>query len=180
MRKFGRRLIQAATLDPTFYDECIENRRLVWPALLVVVAGGAAGVMGQYIGRDFVVDALLEKMLWATLIWTLGWPVLAGVAYAVGRWILGGKGSFGGVFRGMGWAFTPGLLQIAIAFPPLQFVAFAVPMVWMVATGMAATGRTLRISNSRAMIATLLAWGVWAVVGIVLMVIQGILPTFTM
>ncbi len=180
MRKFGRRLIQAATLDPNFYDDCIDNRRLVWPALLIVVAGGAAGVLGQYIGRDFVVDALLEKMLRATLIWTLGWPVLAGTAFAVGRWILGGKGSFGGVFRGMGWAYTPGLLQIASALPPLQFVAFAVPIVWMVATGMAATGRTMRISSSRAMIATLLAWGVWGVVGIVLMVIQGTLPTFTM
>ena len=179
MRTFGRRLIQAATLDRNVYDDCIDNRRLVWPALLIVVAGGVAGVLGQYIGRDFEVDALLERMLRATLIWTLGWPVLAGTAFAVGRWILGGTGSFGGVFRGMGWAFTPGLLQIASALPPLQFVAFAVPMVWMVATGMVATGRTLRISSSRAMIATLLAWGVWGVVGIVLMVIQGTFPSFT-
>ncbi len=179
MKTFARRLARAATLDPNFYDECVENRRLVWPALLVVVAGGAAGILAQYIGRDFEVDAMLEKLMRGTLIWTLSWPVLAGVAFAVGRWILGGEGSFDGVLRGMGWAFTPGLLQIAIAFPPLQFVAFAVPMVWMIATSMAATGSTLRISSSRAMIATLLAWGVWGIVGVVLQIIQGTLPSFT-
>ena len=179
MKAFGRRLLRAATLDPKLYDECVENRRLLWPALMIVVAGGVAGMLGQYLGRDFELDALLDRLLRGTLVWTLSWPVLTGVAYAVGRWILGGEGSFGGVFRGIGWAFTPGVLQVAIALPPLSFVAFAVPVVWIIAAGMAATSRTLRISSSRAIIAILAAWAVWAPLGFVVIVALGFLPSFT-
>ena len=179
LKTFGRRLIQAATLDPKLYDECAGNTRLVWPALIVVVASGAAGTLGQYVGRDFELAALLDSLVRGTLIWTASWPVLTGVAYAVGRWVLGGTGSFGGLFRGVGWAFTPGILQILIGLESLVFVAYVVPMIWVVAAGMAATSRTLRISSSRAMIATLVAWGVWMVVGFMLLLVQGLLPSFT-
>ena len=81
--------------------------------------------------------------------------------------------------RGLGGAFPPGILQVARALPPLAFMAFAVPLVWMMAAGMAATSRTLRISSSRSMIAILAAWGAWGIVGFVAMVILGLWPSFT-
>lgn len=179
MRTFAIRLVQAATLDPKIYDACVENRRLVWPALIVVVASGVAGVLGQHIGRDFESAALLEDLLRKTLVWTASWPVLAGVTYAVGRWLLGGEGTFGGVFRGIGWAFTPGLLQVAMALPPLNFVAYVVAIMWIISLGAAATSRTLRVSSTRAMFAILAAWGVWALVGAMVMVAQGTFPSWT-
>ncbi len=179
MGTFLRRLVQAATLDPKLYEECVDNPRLVWPALAIVLAGGAAGTLGQYPGRNVETDALLENLWRAPLVWAVSWPVLAGAAYALGRWGLGGKGSFGGLFRGLGWAFAPGMLQIAVGLRALSFMAFAVPMVWIVAAGMAATARTLRISSSRAMVAMLAAWAVWLVVQLLVYLVLGMLPSFT-
>jgi len=179
VRRFLRQLIQAATLDPKLYDECARDARLVWPALLIVVASGVAGTLGQYPGRNVAADALLENLWRAPLVWVVSWPVLAGAAYALGRWGLGGEGTFGGLFRGLGWAFAPGMLQVVIWLRALSFVAFAVPMVWIVAAGMAATARTLRISSTRAMIATLAAWAVWLVVQLLVLLALGMLPSFT-
>ena len=111
--------------------------------------------------------------------WTVSWPVVAGITYAVGRWLLGGKGKFASIVSGLGWSFTPGLLQITMSLPILGFVAFAVPMVWIITIGIAATSRILRLSSVRAMIAVLVAWGAWLLVGLVVILAQGMFPTWT-
>ena len=179
MKNFVRQIVQTLTLDSIVFDEFVTNKRLVWPASLIVLASGAAGIVGQYFNHHIEYDAFLNSLLRGTLVWTVSWPVVAGITYAVGRWLLGGTGTFGGILCGLGWGFIPGLLQIAMSLPILGFVAFAVPMVWIITIGIAATSRILRLSSVRAMIAVLVAWGAWLLVGLVVILAQGMFPTWT-
>ena len=179
MRSFVQQIIQILTLNPTVFDEFVTNKRLVWPGLLIVLASGAAGIVGQYLSHHIAYDAFFNSLLRGTLVWTVSWPVVAGITYAVGRWLLGGKGKFASIVSGLGWSFTPGLLQITMSLPILGFVAFAVPMVWIITIGIAATSRILRLSSVRAMIAVLVAWGAWLLVGLVVILAQGMFPTWT-
>ena len=179
MKNFVRQIVQTLTLDSIVFDEFVTNKRLVWPASLIVLASGAAGIVGQYFNHHIEYDAFLNSLLRGTLVWTVSWPVVAGITYAVGRWLLGGTGTFGGILSGLGWGFIPGLLQIAMSLPILGFVAFAVPMVWIITIGIAATSRILRLSSVRAMIAVLVAWGAWLLVGLVVILAQGMFPTWT-
>ena len=179
MRNFVRQIVQTLTLDSIVFDEFVTNKRLVWPASLIVLASGAAGIVGQYFNHHIEYDTFLNSLLRGTLVWTVSWPVVAGITYAVGRWLLGGTGTFGGILCGLGWGFIPGLLQIAMSLPILGFVAFAVPMVWIITIGIAATSRILRLSSVRAMIAVLVAWGAWLLVGLVVILAQGMFPTWT-
>jgi hypothetical protein len=139
MASLMERAIGAAKLDPAIYEEVEHDPSAMGQAVTVVVvvalaAGiGAAtnGIMAILLG---VVLSLVGWCLWAAITWIVG-TRLFGTPQT--------EADFGQLFRTLGFAASPGVLQIFGVIPVLGiFVGFA-SAIWQLATMVVAVRQAL-------------------------------------
>jgi hypothetical protein len=160
MTLFGYRLVGAALLDRAMYEGIEADRRATGQAFLTVLlaslaAGvGASGWRGPALTSVLIVAAvaLVTWVAWATLILQVGGRLLPGRDTQT---------SLSELMRTIGFAASPGLLQVFGAFPRVTVAVFAISWLWMfVATvvavrqalDFASTARTLLVCSIAAAI----------------------------
>lgn len=130
MGTFTYRLMGAAVLDRSIYEGIEADPRANRQALAVVLlssiaAGiGAAGLGGPRLTTLLTVAgiALVTWLAWAALILQIGAHFLPGRDTEV---------TFGQLLRTVGFAASPGLLQVFAVFFPRAAIVFAALWVWM-------------------------------------------------
>lgn len=153
-----RRLIGAAALDAVIYEE-VERDPLATPqALAVVIAssvatgiglGGAAPVSMARIGFVSVL-ALVGWMAWALLTFEIGTRLLPTAAT---------RSSVGELLRTLGFAATPGLLQVLGVLPGVTLPVFVGTSIWMLLAMIVAVRQSLDFqSTARAVAVCVFAW----------------------
>ena len=100
MRSFTQRMVAAARLDPTVYNEVEHDPQATGQAVGVVAIVAVASALG---GFGSPAATVVGGLIWAIVVWF----VYAGIAYLVGDKILGGTASWGELLRTLGFAQSP-------------------------------------------------------------------------
>jgi hypothetical protein len=170
---FLHRLIGAAMLDQATYEEVEADSTATPQALGVVVAAslaaalGASGLSGGYAALAFFANASVIALLtWAT--WAL-------VTFEVGSRLLPTPDTRvdpGELLRTLGFAATPGLIQVFALLPGVRAPVFVLAIVWALAASVVAVRQALDYtSTARALAVSVLgvslAIGIAMVLGLV-------------
>jgi len=172
---FLRRLVGAAMLDPATFEEVEADTTATSQALAVVVfsslaAGiGARGMVGGSAAFSFFatasVIALATWMAWALLMFQIGSRILPTPETRVDP---------GELLRTLGFAATPGLIQVFGVFPGAMVPAFTIAIVWALAASVVAVRQALDYtSTGRALAACALGFVLSIVIALGLGVMFG-------
>lgn len=170
---FSNRLTRAAALDRTLYEEVEADPAAGREAIAVVVlssiaAGiGAGGAQGASL-RTLVWFAALALIAWAT--WALLIVQIGGRLYPDRQT----RTSFSELFRTIGFAATPGLVQVFGAMPQMTIPVFGLSAVWALAAMVVAVRQALDYeSTARAIGVCALGWALTLVMALTLGVLFG-------
>ena len=152
-RSFVDRLIGAARLDSSVYEEVEHDRDATGQAAAVVVAGSiAAGVAA--IG-DLGVAGLILGVVGGLV----GWAVYAWVTYFIGTKILAGaetSADWGEVARTLGFANGPRILLVIGVVSVLNAFVSLIVAIWVLITTVVAVRAALDIGTGRAIVVALI------------------------
>jgi hypothetical protein len=153
-----QRLIGAAALDATIYEDVeADERATIQACTTVVISSLAAGIgsRGMYSNTptNFVLTSLVALMAWGA--WAL-------VTYGIGVHLLPEKrthSDVGELLRTTGFATAPGLLRLLGILPGVTIPVFAVTALWMLAAMVVAVRQALDYEKTgRAIAVCLVGW----------------------
>jgi hypothetical protein len=153
-RPFGERLIGAAALDVSVYEEVeADERATAQAALVVALAAVAAAIGASQAGPTEVLARLLTQLL--------GWLVWSGITYLIGDKLLGGKATYGELQRTIGFAQGPGLLSALRAVPGLSTPIEVMVALWKLIAAIVAIRQALDFSTGRALLTAVLGFAAY-------------------
>ena len=164
MATFAERMLGAARLERTTYEEVERDRKATGQALGVVVLSSVAAGLGLGAGwRGLLINTVASIVLWA--IW-------AALVYWIGTRLLpelDTSADWGEVARTVGFAQSPGLLRGFGALPVLGDFVRAATDVWVLVATVVAVRQALDYrSLPRALGVCLIGWVLQVVVFLVL------------
>jgi hypothetical protein len=112
-RPFGTRVIGAARLDVSVYEEVEADASATPQAALVVILAAASVAIGRS-------EAGLTAVAYAILRELVGWLVWSGITYLIGAKLLKGVATWGELLRTIGFASGPGMLLALSAIPQIS------------------------------------------------------------
>jgi len=159
----SNRVMRAMTLDPSLYEEIEADPTAGRQAALVVlVASIAAGI-----GAGGWHGASLRTFVTFTAIALATWTAWAWLVAEIGRRVLPEpqtRTSFGELLRTIGFAATPGWLQIFAAMPAMMVPVFAITAIWMLAAMVVAVRQALDYRHTSRAVAVCALAGLLALV----------------
>lgn len=167
------RMLRAAKLDVTLYEEVEADETATTQAILVVVLSSACSGIGIAINEALsghgpggiglgLVGGLFSALI-AWLIWSF-------ITYIIGTKVFGGVASFNELLRTIGFSNSPGVLSILSFIPILGgLISFAV-WIWGLAAMVIAVRQALDFTTGKAILTCIIGW----IVAIVFLVIVGI------
>jgi len=169
---FLHRLIGAAMLDRATYEEVEADPSATPQALAVVVAASVAaaiGAEGMHGGA-----ATLAFFATTSVIALLAWATWALLTFEIGSRLLPTPDTCvdpGELLRTLGFAATPGFIQVLAVIPELKTPVFAIAICWTVAASVVAVRQALDFTSTGRAIAVcavglLLAGGVAIALGV--------------
>lgn len=170
------RMIGAAKLDAATFEEIERDESAIGQALgVVLIAAVAAGIGGLRGGSTALVAALFGAVI--------GWAVWAAIVFVVGTKILPEpqtKADFPEVLRTIGFAASPGVLNVFAILPFLGVLVGIVVMFWQLAAMVVAVRQALDYQTTgKAVIVCLLGWVAYVVVAFMLAAVFGISAALT-
>jgi hypothetical protein len=154
---FLQRLIGAAACDVAVYEDVEADRNATAQAFAVVIASsvatglGFSGLTGGPVNVAFFsIIALLAWGAWALLTFTIGVHILAEAQT---------RGDVGEMLRTLGFAATPGLLNVLGIMRPVAWPVLCGTLVWMLVAMVVAVRQTLDYrSTARAVAVCVIGW----------------------
>lgn len=150
------RLIRAAKLDVSVYEEVEADRDALGQAMGVVALSSlAAGIgSGLRVGLGGMIVGVIAALI--------GWYVWAYLTYIIGTKILPEPkthADVGQLLRTTGFSSSPGLIRILGVFPGITELAFLVGSIWMLVAMVIAVRQALDYSSTlRAVGVCLIGW----------------------
>ena len=166
MAGFQNRMIRAARLDVSLYEEVEADKGALGQAMAVVVlssiaAGLGSSAMGGVIG-----------ILTGTIASLIGWYIWAYLTYFIGAKVIPEpqtKADHGELLRTIGFSSAPGLIRVFGLIPGLAGIVFLVASIWMLVAMIIAVRQALDYQS------TLRAIGVCVIGWIIQLLILGLL-----
>lgn len=138
MQTFMNRMVRAAKLDATLYEEIEADTGAMGQAVGVVVLAAVAAGLGA--GRG------LGAIVVGSLVALLGWYVWAYLIYWIGTRLLPERetrADHGELLRCLGFAASPGLIRVLGVVPGLGGSVFLAGSIWMLVATVIATRQAL-------------------------------------
>jgi hypothetical protein len=161
------RMIRAARLDASLYEEVEADTTATGQAAIVVVASSLAAGLGSMFGVG------LGGLILATTSALIGWVVWAVLIYVVGVKLLpepATKSDIGEMLRVLGFASAPGIIRALGVIHALSGVTMLIASAWMIAAMVVAVRQALDYSSTgRAVAVCLLGFAVQFVIALVLL-----------
>ena len=165
MAALTNRMIRAARLDVTLYEEVEADRGATGQAMLVVILVSLATGLGALTSAGGI------GLLWGMVAGLLGWVVWAFLTYFIGTRVLPEpqtQADMGQLLRTIGFSSSPGVLRILGLVPGLWTLAILLTSVWMLVAMVIAVRQALDYRSTwRAGGVCILGW-----------IIQGIVLAF--
>lgn len=166
----ARRMIRAARLDGSLYEEVEHDPMLTGQAMTVVIlAAVAAGIGGFSRG--------LAGLAAVTVAALIGWYLWALMTYWIGTQLLPEsqtRADVGQLLRTLGFSSAPGTIRLVGVIPGVADLAFTVGQVWMLVAMVVAVRQALDYTSTwRALGVVVVGWLVQAaVIGLVIRLLR--------
>jgi hypothetical protein len=162
-------MIRAARLDVSLYEEVEKDTTQTQNALTIVVIAALATGIAAAIGASGSTAGNPILGLIAGLIGSvLGWAVVTGFVYIVGTRLFGGTATWGEVLRTVGFANSPGVLNILGFIPVIGGIVGFVVGIWVIVATVIGIRQALDVGTGQAIISAVIGWILGAIcVGIV-------------
>ena len=163
MENFLSRMLRAAKLDITLYEEVEADEGALSQATLVVILSSlAAGVGGIF---SYGMMAIIVSTISALV----GWYVWAFLAYYIGTKFLPEEkteADYGQLLRTLGFASSPGIIRVIGIIPGLLGIVSIIASVWMLVTMVSAVRQALDYESTlRAVVVCVIGWIIqWVVI----------------
>ena len=174
IRSFIERIIGAAKLDVSVYEEVEGDQNATIQALLVVLIGSISQGVGNAISQAMKKpDALMVGggFFSGLVSALLFWAVWSFVTYFVGTRIFGGKANYWELLRTIGFSHSPRILGILTFIPILGGLLDFVIAIWSLVTMIIAVRQSLDFSTGKAILTCIVGF----VAALVILIILGIL-----
>ena len=168
------RMIRAAMLDTSLYEEVEHDQSATSQAmqvvLIVALASGIGGALWKLLTLS-PIDAV-TGLVGGILVAVLGWLAWALVTYIIGAKIFGGTATYGEMLRTLGFAQSPNVLLIFTGIlggiPLLGGLLRLALLIWVLLAGLIAIRQALDVGTGKAILTAIIGWIVMAIiVGIV-------------
>lgn len=165
-RSLVERMIGAAMLDVSVYEEVEHDQSATTQAAIVVGIVAVCGAIGSWgHGGKGIIGAVLGALL--------GWVLMAALTYVIGTRLFGGTADMGEMLRTLGFSRAPGVIAIIGFVPLLGWVALAAVWIWQLVTAVIAIRQALDFDTGKAVATALIAWLVVMAVTVGIMVMVG-------
>lgn len=176
---FIRRLVGAAMLDAATYEEVEADRAATPQALAVVVLSSLAAGIGAKGSTSGV--ATLAFFAGASVIALIAWAAFALVAFEIGARLLPTRDTrvdVGELLRTLGFAATPGLIQVFGIVPGATVPVFTLAILWALVASVVAVRQALDYTSTARALAVC---GLGLILSLAVAVILGLLfgPTLS-
>lgn len=164
-------MMRAAKADRNVYEEVEADTTATSQALTVVVISAVASGIGGAIGAAMSgtggnpVGGLIGGIILALI----GWAVWSGMIYVVGTKMFKGQATYGEVLRTIGFAESPGVVNVLSFIPAIGGIIGIAVAIWRVWTSWVATKAALDLDTGNT-IATIV---VSVIVYLVIMFVVG-------
>jgi hypothetical protein len=173
-RSLTDRMVRAARLEIGLYNEVEADTTATSQALTVVVITALAGGIGAALGQAFAgrPAGIVGGLIGGLVAELLGWLVWSYVMYFVGTRVFHGTATYGELLRTLGFAYSPGVLNILRFVPVLGGLITLVVLIWRILAGFIAVREALDLDTGNTVatiVVGVLAYIiVLAIVGVVL------------
>jgi hypothetical protein len=171
MDTLTNRMIRAARLDVSLYEEVEADKNTMSQATTVVVLASLAAGIGSFAENGVVGIVAL------TLGALLGWYIWAYLTYFIGTRLLAEpqtKADLGELLRTTGFSSSPGLIRVLGIIPGLNQVVFLIAGVWMLVAMVIAVRQALDYTGTgRAIAVCVIGWIVQMLVLLLLFLAVG-------
>ena len=171
MTSFKERIIRAAKLDVSLYEEVEADKGAIRQAMGVVVLSSIAAGVGS-IGKGGFGGILIGMI--AALI---GWYIWAYLIYLIGTKLLPGpqtKADLGELLRTIGFSSSPGLIRVLGIIPALRGLVFLGASIWMLVAMVIAVRQALDYNSTfRAIGVCVIGWIIQMLIFVLLFSILG-------
>ena len=175
MSSFKDRMIRAAKLDVTLYEEVEADTEAMGQAMGVVVLSSIAAGLGTITRGGFA--GPIPSILLGTLLALISWYVWAYLTYFIGTKLLPEpqtKADPGELLRTIGFSSSPGLICVLGIIPMLTKVVFFVANIWMLIAMVIAVRQALDYKSMfRASGVCLIGWVIRGLIFLLLFSILG-------
>ena len=155
------RMIRAAKLDVSLYEEVEIDPAATLQALTVVIIasvcsgiGSGLGTLTQkwdllQFGTDLVVDSLLAL---------LGWGIWSFITYFIGTRVFDGTATYKELLRCIGFSNALGVLNILSFIPVLDWLILFLTGIWSLIAMVVAVRQALDFSTGKAILTCIIGW----------------------
>ncbi|MCX6007279.1 MAG: YIP1 family protein [Chloroflexi bacterium] len=173
------RMLRAAKLEPQLYEEVEADNAGTGQALLVVVlvalaSGIGAGISTLMKGGGASIVGFVSSLAWGVIGSLIVWFIFSLLTFWLGTSLFKGpdtKSTLGELLRTLGFAYTPGLLNIFSFIPIIgSFIPFAT-WIWTIIASVIAVRQACDFTTGRAVGTVIVA----AIIPLIIMVLLALL-----
>lgn len=164
---FVERMIGAAMLSVPVYEEVERDTTATGQAAGVVALVAVASAIGgvEHGGAGILLGVIMAFV---------GWIVWAFVTLFIGTRLFAGTSDMGEMLRALGFAQSPGVLNIIGFIPLLGWIVALVASIWQLVCGVIAVRQALDFTTGKAIVTVIIGWLVIMVIGALLAMLFGI------
>ena len=156
MSSFIDRMVRAAKLDTSLYEEVEADTGATLEAMAVVVLAGLAAGVGT------LTQGGVQGLLWGTATALISWLVWAYLTYFIGTRLLPEpqtSADAGELLRTIGFSSAPGVIRVLGLIPGISPLVFLVAGVWMLVAMVIAVRQALDYTSTwRAVGVCVIGW----------------------
>jgi hypothetical protein len=175
MNDLIKRMLRAAKLDVTLYEEVEADQGAMGQATLVVVLSSlAAGIGGMgTLGFGGIIVSILTALI--------GWYIWAFLTYYIGSKFLPEaetQADHGEMLRTLGFSSSPGVIRVLGIIPGLYGILNFIAAIWMLVAMVIAVRQALDYKSTvRAVIVCVIGFAIYMVIAMLIMMIVGMPST---
>lgn len=141
-RSWAQRVIAAARLDATVYEEVEADTTANAQAAVVVVVAAVCTAFGTSDGH--VLGSVIGSLV--------AWPIWSGLTYLIGDKVFHGTATWGELLRTLGFAQAPAFLNILGLVPFVGWFVVFLTGFWVLLAGVIALRQALDITTGKALL----------------------------
>jgi hypothetical protein len=156
MNTFQERIIRAAKLDSSLYEEVEADPTAMMQAMGVVILSGIAAGIGSVWTVGF------KAIFSITIASIIGWFIWAAITYFIGTKFIPEpqtRSNIGELLRTIGFSSSPGMIRVLGIIPALSWISNFIAAVWMLVAMVIAVRQALDYQSTlRAIVVCAVGW----------------------
>ena len=174
------RMIRAAMLDTSLYEEVEHDRSATSQAMQVVLIVALASGIGSALWKLLTLNPIdaVTGLVGGILAAVLGWLAWALVTYIIGAKVFGGTATYGEMLRTLGFAQSPNVLLIFTGIlggiPLFGGLLRLALLIWVLLAGLIAIRQALDVGTGKAVLTAIIGWIVMFIIVAIVASVFGI------